>query len=71
MVIEANITGWMVGIVHVDTDSSADSIFACTFDKMNWIENSYSMRRSPLGFGGERVNVLGKNCAPNLFRGHN
>jgi hypothetical protein len=37
--IEANILGWAIGKILVDTGSSADIIFSSTFDRMNMDRN--------------------------------
>jgi hypothetical protein len=38
MVIETNLAGWAVTRILIDTRSSADILFASTFDKMKLIE---------------------------------
>ena len=52
----------------VDTRSSADIIFASTFDHMNIDRNLLEPSDVPFnGFGGKRVNALGKITLPVSF----
>jgi hypothetical protein len=68
MVIEANIQGWTIGKILVDTGSSDDIIFSITFDRMNINRNLLQPTEIPLiGFGGKRVNALGKIPLPVSF----
>ena len=53
LVIEANIQGWTIGKILVDTGSFADIIFSSTFDRMNIDHNLLQPADIPLiGFGG-------------------
>jgi hypothetical protein len=68
MVIEANIQGWTIGKILVDTGSSADIIFSSNFDRMNLDRNLLQPAEIPLiGFKGKRVNALGKILLPVSF----
>jgi len=68
LVNEANIQGWTIGKILVDTGSSADIIFSSTFDRMNIDRNLLQPADIPLiGFGGKRVNALGKITLPVSF----
>ena len=68
MVVETNIQGWTIGIILVDTGSSADIIFSSTFDRMNIDRNLLQPAEIPLiGFGGKRVDALGKISLPVSF----
>jgi hypothetical protein len=61
MVIEANIQGWTIGKILVNTGSSTGIIFSSTFDRMNIDRNLLQPAQIPLiGFGGKRVEALGK-----------
>jgi hypothetical protein len=68
LVIDTNIQGWTIGKILVDTGSSADIIFSSTFDCMNIDRNLLEPADIPLiGFGGKRVNALGKITLPVSF----
>ena len=68
MVIEANIQGWTIGKISINIGSSADIIFSSTFDRMNIDRNLLQPADIPLiGFGGKRVEALGKISLPVSF----
>jgi hypothetical protein len=61
MVIVTNIAGWAVTRILVDTGSSADILFASTFDNMKLDRNLLHPAGRPLyGFGGKQVKAIGK-----------
>ena len=65
LVIEVNIQGWTIGKILVDIGSFADIIFSSTFDRMNIDRNLLqAVDIPPIGFGGKRVNALGKILLP-------
>jgi len=54
LVIDANIQGWTIKKILVDTGSSTDIIFSSTFDRMNIDRNLLQPADVPLiGFGGK------------------
>ena len=68
LVIDANIQGWTIGKILVNTGSSAYIIFSSTFDRMNIDRNLLRSADVPLiGFGGKRVNAQGKITLPVSF----
>ncbi|XP_072146539.1 uncharacterized protein [Setaria viridis] len=61
MVINANIANWALGKILMDNGSSADIMFANTFDKMELNRNLLQPSDTPLyGFGGKVIHALGK-----------
>jgi hypothetical protein len=70
MVIKANITGWEISRVLIDSGSFTDIVFVNAFDQMKLSRSQLQPSDSPLiGFGGKRINALGKIFLPVSFRG--
>jgi hypothetical protein len=68
MVNETNLAGWTVTRILVDTGSSADILFASTFDNMKLDRNLLQHARRPLyGFRGKQVKSIGKITLPVTF----
>ena len=70
MVIKANIVGWQINRVLINSRSSANIIFVNAFDQMKLSRNQLQPSDSPLiGFGGKRIDALGKISLPVSFGG--
>ena len=70
MVIKANIADWEINMVLIDSGSSADIIFVNAFDQMNLSISQLRPSDSPLiGFGGKKIDALGKISLPVSFGG--
>ena len=70
MVIKGNIARWEINRVLIDSGSSADIIFVNAFDQMKLSWSQLQPSDSPLiGFGGKRIDALGKISLPVSFGG--
>ena len=70
MVIKANIVGWEINRVLIDSRSSTDIIFVNAFDQMKLSRTQLQPSDSPLiGFEGKRIDALGKISLLVSFRG--
>lgn len=68
MVINVHASGWLVTKILVDTGSSADIMFTSTFDRMKLYRKLPQLVDAALyGFGGKRVEALGKISLPMTF----
>ena len=68
MVIEANIDGWAVSKILVNSGSSADIIFTSTIDAKK-IDRKILGRAEHLiyGFGGKKIHSIGRIVLPVSF----
>jgi hypothetical protein len=69
MVIEVNITGWVIRKVLMDNGSLANIIFLKTFEKMSLSPHMLQPPEYPLlGFKGKPIKLAGKMPLPVSFR---
>ncbi|XP_066309243.1 uncharacterized protein [Miscanthus floridulus] len=70
MAIRANLVGWEINRVLIDSKSSVDIIFVNAFNQMKLSRTQLQPLDSPLiGFGGKRIDALGKISLPVSFGG--
>ncbi|XP_066324049.1 uncharacterized protein [Miscanthus floridulus] len=70
MVIRANIAGWEINRVLIDSGSLADIIFVNAFDQMKLSRTKLQPSDSPLiHFRGKKIDALGKISLPVSFEG--
>jgi hypothetical protein len=68
MVIEVNISGWVIRKILVDNGSSADILFLKTFEKMNLSQHMLHPPEYPMqDFGGKPIKPVGKVSLPVSF----
>ena len=61
MVIKANIAGWEISRVLIDSESSTDIMFVNGFDQMKLSRSQLQPLDSTLiGFRGKKIDALGK-----------
>jgi hypothetical protein len=61
MLIKANIAGWEINMVLINSRSFIDIIFINTFDQMKLSRSQLPPSDSSLiGFGGKKIDALGK-----------
>jgi hypothetical protein len=68
MVTETNLAGWAATRILVDTGSSADILFASTFNNVKLNRKLLQPAGRPLyDFGGKQVKAIGKITLPVTF----
>ena len=68
-VVTTNIAGFIVHNILIDNGSSADILFIKPFEQMNLDRRTLEPARNSLfGFGGKKIDTLGKKGNPSIFR---